>query len=54
MFKNFLYIFFVIMLSVSCSNSQSGKSDKNKNDSEIQESKFYLLEGNISGEKADL
>ncbi|AEM20821.1 hypothetical protein Bint_0187 [Brachyspira intermedia PWS/A] len=43
------------MLFISCkNNNQNSSSEKNKNGSEIQESKFYLLEGSISGEKADM
>ena len=55
MFKKSLYVFILIMLFISCkNNNQNSSSEKNKNGSEIQESKFYLLEGNISGEKADM
>ncbi|WP_041177131.1 hypothetical protein [Brachyspira intermedia] len=55
MFKKSLYVFILIMLFISCkNNNQNSSSEKNKNGSEIQESKFYLLEGSISGEKADM
>ena len=55
MFKKSLYVFILIMLFISCkNNNQNSSSEKNQNGSEIQESKFYLLEGNISGEKADM
>ena len=55
MFRNSLYVFILIMLLISCkNNNQNSSSEKNKNGSEIEESKFYLLEGNISGEKADM
>ncbi|OEJ14971.1 hypothetical protein BFL38_09070 [Brachyspira hampsonii] len=54
MFQKFLSLVIVIILSISCNNSKSITTDKTKNGSEIQESKFYLLEGNISGEKADM
>lgn len=55
MFKKSLYVFILIMLFISCkNNNQNSSLEKNKNGSEIQESKFYLLEGNISGEKADM
>ncbi|ASJ21305.1 hypothetical protein [Brachyspira hampsonii] len=54
MFQKFLSLVIVIILIISCNNSKSITTDKTKNGSEIQESKFYLLEGNISGEKADM
>ncbi|KLI23038.1 hypothetical protein [Brachyspira hyodysenteriae] len=54
MFQKFFYSLIIVMLVFSCNKNQNSSSVKNKNTSEIQESKFYLLEGNISGEKADM
>lgn len=54
MFKRFIYIFVIIIFAVSCSKSKTESAENNKKASEIQESKFYLLEGNISGEKAEM
>lgn len=54
MLKKFIYVFLFIVLSISCNNSSNKSKDANNENTEIQESKFYLLEGNISGEKADM
>ena len=50
--KIVIYLFAIIFL-ISCNNNSASVS-KNEGKSEIEESKFYLLVGNISGEDASM
>ncbi|MEI0567859.1 RsiV family protein [Brachyspira pulli] len=56
MLKRFVYIFLLIIIIVSCGKnaSSSDNNSDSKNGSSIEESKFYMLSGNISGEKASM
>ena len=45
--------FLALFIIISCGNN-TNTSSKNKNTSDMEESKFYLLTGNISGEEASM
>ena len=54
MSKKIIYILILITFIISCNNKNTTNTTENKKGSEIEESKFYLLKGNISGEEASM
>ena len=54
MSKKIIYILISIIFIISCNNKNTASTSENKKGSEVEESKFYLLKGNISGEEASM
>lgn len=57
MLNKYVYILLILtVLIISCSKKNNDINDisENKKNINIEESKFYLLKGNIAGEKADM
>ena len=53
MLKKFVHIFLITAV-ISCSGNTSSESNTKPNYSSTEQSKFYLLDGNISGKKASM